>query len=280
MLKFVSGFTAAVLISFLAYKMRSLSTAGAVAAAVLGTVVFGLAGAAWAIVLLAFFVSSSLLSKLFHVKKRGIDANFAKGSRRDASQVFANGGVAGLIALTFFLLNMFDAPQDVLHFLWLAFAASLGAANADTWGTELGVLNPRQPLFITTFRRVPKGTSGAVSLAGSLAALSGSMLVALVALCCRLFGLAPAGVISIWLDFVLISAAGLLGAFVDSFLGATMQAVFFCSSCEKETERHPKHSCGSPTTLVRGKRWLNNDGVNLACTLSAALLIWAVFVLT
>jgi uncharacterized protein (TIGR00297 family) len=281
MLKFVIGFAAAVLVSFLAYKMRSLNTAGAVAAAVLGTIVFGLAGTAWAVVLLTFFISSSLLSKLFRVKKRDLDANFAKGSRRDASQVLANGGVAGLMALAYFLLTIstLDVSQNLLHFIWLGFAASLAAANADTWATELGVFNPRQPVFLSTFRRVPKGTSGAVSLVGSLAALSGAVLVALLAILCMIVGRAPAGAGALWLDFALISAAGLMGAFVDSLLGATFQAVFFCRVCEKETERHPTHRCGSPTTLVRGKPWLDNDGVNLACTFSAALLIFLTFLI-
>jgi uncharacterized membrane protein len=48
--------------------------------------------------------------------------------------------------------------------------------------------------------------------------------------------------------------------------------VYYCPACEKETERHPEHICGSVTTLKRGYAWLNNDWVNAACTLSGALV--------
>jgi uncharacterized membrane protein len=59
--------------------------------------------------------------------------------------------------------------------------------------------------------------------------------------------------------------AGFLGALFDSLLGASVQAIYHCPSCEKETERHPSHSCGTPTTRTRGWGWLNNDWVNFAC---------------
>ena len=73
----------------------------------------------------------------------------------------------------------------------------------------------------------------------------------------------------------LISLAGLLGSLADSALGATLQAIYTCPKCQKETERHPLHSCGSPTTLAHGLSWLNNDWVNITCTLVGALLAGA-----
>jgi uncharacterized membrane protein len=52
---------------------------------------------------------------------------------------------------------------------------------------------------------------------------------------------------------------------MDSLLGATVQAIYYCPSCRKETERHPLHTCGTPTEQVRGWSWMNNDWVNFAC---------------
>jgi hypothetical protein len=69
-----------------------------------------------------------------------------------------------------------------------------------------------------------------------------------------------------------IGLFGLLGSLVDSALGATYQAIYFCPTCNKETERHPLHTCGSATTRIRGLAWLDNDWVNAACALTGAAL--------
>ena len=271
-INFIIGMTAGVGIAYLAHRAQALNLSGGIAAGILGTVVFGLGGLGWALVLLTFFISSSLLSRFFKAKKAAAGKEFAKGSNRDAGQVAANGVVAGILTLVFVILHHRFAVNPNLSFLWVGFAASLAGANADTWATELGILNPRQPVLLTTFRRVPQGTSGGVSLVGSLAALSGSALVGLVAILVGGLGWAPALSIPAWALFVIIAVAGFLGSFFDSFLGATLQAVYHCPTCEKETEKHPLHTCGTETVQARGLHWLTNDWVNAACTLSAALV--------
>ena len=268
--KLLIGLLAGVGIAALAFRARSLDLSGAIAAGVLGTVVFGLGGVAWALVLLAFFVTASGLSVIFKGRKSQIADDFAKGSRRDAGQVAANGAVSGALALGYFVIAWINPQHPILPALWVGFAASLAAANADTWATELGVLNPHQPISLRNFRRVPGGTSGAISLVGTLAALAGAMVVAGVATLTGLAGWAPEGGLSLWGQFAVISLACLLGAMVDSALGAWVQAMYRCPNCQKDTERHPLHSCGTETILTRGIKWLQNDWVNAACTLSAA----------
>jgi len=253
------GLGLAVIISLAAYAAGSLSRSGTLAAILLGTAVFGLGGLPWAVLLLGFFISSSLLSRLFRRRKQSVEEKFSKGSRRDAAQVAANGGIAGLLVLAQVIFPASPLP-------WLAAAAGLAAANADTWATELGVLSPLLPRLITTGKVVEKGTSGGITLFGTLAALGGAAFIALLAV---LFP--PAGVmLPAVAVFGLVTLSGLLGSLIDSLLGATAQAIYTCPQCAKETERHPLHSCGTPTVPLRGWRWLNNDGVNAACTLSAA----------
>jgi uncharacterized protein (TIGR00297 family) len=137
---------------------------------------------------------------------------------------------------------------------------SLAAVNADTWATELGVLNPTQPRMITNLgKRVEKGTSGGVSLFGTLASLLGAAVIALPAVYLSPVGALPSE------SFFLISLSGLAGSLFDSLLGATVQAMYYCPTDKKDTERHPLHTCGTQTVHIRGWKWLNNDWVNFAC---------------
>ncbi|MHB1118880.1 MAG: DUF92 domain-containing protein [Bellilinea sp.] len=259
-----AGLGLAALISLAAYAARSLSISGAIAAALLGTAVFGLGGFAWAVLLVGFFVSSSALSRMFKRRKAGVVEKFSKGSRRDAGQVLANGGVAGLLALT-------QALFPSAGFLWAAAAGTLAAVNADTWATELGILSKVNPRLITNGKEVEKGTSGAISWTGTLAALGGAASIGVLAILVWPDYAGGASLGAAPIRLVMITLAGLAGSLVDSLLGATVQAIYYCPKCDKETERHPQHSCGSETRQIRGWTWLNNDGVNWICAISGAL---------
>jgi len=265
--QFLLGFLLAVLVSFAAYRAHSLSRSGALAALGLGTVICGLGGWGWAILLLGFFISSSGLSRLARRRKQALDEKFSKGSQRDAEQVLANGGVAGLCVVLNFLW-----PQSLLP--WLAFASTLAAVNADTWATELGVLGKSNPRLITTGKPVERGASGGISLVGTLAALGGALFIVLLMLAVDMLGLSASHARP-YSALLLVTLAGVLGSLFDSLLGASVQAIYFCPSCCKETERHPRHTCGSLTTLARGWPWLNNDWVNAACAALGALLALA-----
>jgi uncharacterized protein (TIGR00297 family) len=255
------GFLFAIIIAFLAYRARSLSRSGAYAAILVGTLIFGLGGWQWAVILLTFFISSSVLTRLFGKRKAVLNEKFEKGSQRDAAQVLANGAVASLFAgLHFFF------PTSSWH--WLAFAASMAAVNADTWATELGVLNPVPPRLITNGKSVDRGTSGAISFYGTLSVLAGAALVAILAAVLNPYN--HSSLITYY--FLLITLAGIAGALFDSLLGATVQAIYRCPRCDKDTERHPIHTCGAQTTQIRGWKWLNNDMVNLACATAGAMI--------
>jgi uncharacterized protein (TIGR00297 family) len=252
-MQIIYGFILATIVAYLAYRAYSLNKSGAIVATVVGTVIFGLGGWQWAVLLLTFFITSSGLSRAFKKRKVGLNEKFSKGHQRDAAQVFGNGGLATLCAA----LHAFY-PESVLP--WIGFAATLAAVNADTWATELGVLNPTPPRMITDLnRQVEKGTSGGISLWGTGASLLGAAVIALPAVL-----LSPAGTLNSNY-FLLITAAGLAGSLFDSLLGATVQAMYYCPTDEKVTEKHPLHTCGTETVHIRGWKWLNNDWVNFAC---------------
>lgn len=248
-MQLIIGFILAVIIAYIAQRAHSLNKSGAFASVIVGIIVFGLGGIEWAVLLLIFFVTSSVLSRLFKKRKHGLNEKFSKGNDRDAGQVFGNGGLATI----FVLVNAFY-PESAIG--WVGFAAALAAVNADTWATELGVLNPTPPTLITNFKkRIEKGTSGGVSLFGTFASLLGASIIALPA---ALFA-------NNWSLFPIITFAGLAGSLFDSLLGATVQAMYYCPTDEKETEKHPLHTCGTETVHIRGWKALNNDWVNFAC---------------
>ncbi len=256
------GLALAGLIALVAYRRGSLSRSGALGAVLIGATIFGLGGWAWGTLLVVFFVSSSFLSHYKEQRKAALAEKFSKGSRRDLAQTLANGGAGALIVIAHALW-----PSPLW---WAAFVGAIASVNADTWATELGVLNRARPRLITTLREAEAGTSGAVSAAGTLAALGGAALIGLTA---AGFDLAAGGAPARALALAGAGAlAGLAGSLIDSWLGATVQAIYLCEACGKETERHPFHLCGAPTRPRRGWRWLDNDWVNFVSSVAGALL--------
>ncbi len=270
------GFGLAAVIGYLGYRRRALSRSGVVGAILTGGLLFGLGGLPGAALLLAFFISSSALSRFKESKKESLALfeKFSKGSQRDLGQALANGGVAALCIVGW-------AATGQLAW-WVACAAALAAANADTWATELGVLSKTPPRLITSGQTVEVGASGGVSRWGTFAALAGSVLIALTALIAVLFDSTLFSLRSSALALLpIITLAGLAASLFDSLLGATAQAIYYCDQCRKETERHPAHHCGARTRPLRGWKWLplDNDWVNFLATGAGAIIAAGVFVL-
>ena len=167
------GLILSLMIAVVARRRRSLSASGARAAVGIGTLIFVGGGPFWFLTLIVFFVSSTLLAKVGRARKAEVKRAFEKGDVRDALQALCNGGVAAGCALGMLLL-----PDR----LWAAgFVGALAIANADTWATELGVLSRVEPWSLTSLRRVPRGSSGAVSALGLLVSLVGGLTIGLVA---------------------------------------------------------------------------------------------------
>ena len=248
------GALASAAIAWLARRRGSLSRSGAWAALGIGTVIYAAGGFAWFSALGAFFFTSTLLGRVGRARKQATKREFEKGDTRDAWQALSNGGVAAAAALGMILL-----PSP----LWTAaFVGALATANADTWATELGVLSRRDPISLVRFARVPRGTSGAVSPLGLAATLGGAATIGVVF---ALFARAPS---ALWVA----TCAGTLGSLADSLFGATLQARFYCPTCDRENIEGPRHHCGTATEHRGGLRAFNNDAVNLAATLAGALL--------
>lgn len=227
------------------------------------------------VALFTFFISSSILTRYRKKDKESIQDKFDKGGERDTSQVLAN-GLAGFIFAALHLIIFIFTEDAVLSNAFIyAFITAIATTNADTWGTEIGILSKDQPYWILNLdKKVEHGTSGGVSLKGTGAALIGAMIITVVILIIEIFWKNPIPDSSTWQIYLFLPIAGFMGfigAIFDSLFGATLQGFFKCTVCGKGTEK--RIHCKEPTELQRGKEWFRNDHVNFWSSFLAGCIV-------
>src|SRR5215210_5429400 len=157
-----------------------VSRGGALGGFAVGVVIYACLGPQGFAVLALFVVVGSALTRIGYRSKERCGVAQTSGGRRGARNALANCGVALLCALLAALI-----PSEAFA---AAFVASLGAAFADTAESEMGQLARRTPRLITSLRKVPPGTDGAISVPGTLAGLAAAGLTALIGLALGLVG--------------------------------------------------------------------------------------------
>lgn len=188
-------------------RHRKLTVAGACAGGLIGFFVFVGAGWTGLFLLAAFFLLGTAATAWKRQQKAQIGMAQERGGQRTLGQVFANGGVAGVLGL---LALFFPQEKDLLAAM---IAAVFSSALADTLSSELGSLYGRRFFNILTLKQEKRGLDGVVSLEGTAIGVLGSLLVALI------YG-AGYG----WDQRVFwIVIAGTAGNLVDSILGATLE---------------------------------------------------------
>jgi|SRR5580704_1737407 uncharacterized protein (TIGR00297 family) len=185
--------------------VRGVSWSGAVAGAAVCFLLYASAGGEAVAALVSVFVLTWMATRFGRVGKQKL-GTAEKSNGRRASQVLANLGVATVAAVLYVIYGR-------AGFL-LAMAAALSEAAADTVSSEIGQAVGTNPRLITTWRVVPAGTDGGVTVAGTLAGVMAAVLIALV---CVLTGLLP------WKWFGIAVGAATVGMMADSFLGAWLE---------------------------------------------------------
>ena len=192
--------------AFTAFILNWLTLDGFTSAVLFGLIAYGLGGLIGAVVVLAFFISSSLLSKDTLSEESLLDKKF----RRDGLQVWSNG-----FWFTLWIIIWFLSKEDA--FL-VAGVASMAFATADTWASEVGGHRVKgKTWLITNFQQVKPGTDGGISLVGTTASLLGAFFIGSL-----FWFIEPASGVK---SFFLISLGGFLGSFIDSWLGARFQGM-------------------------------------------------------
>ena len=174
-----------------------------------GALVLFLGGLGGFGVLVGFFLLGTALTRLGYSAKEAKGVAEEQGGRRGSSHVLANCGM-GLILLVvrFFASDGGNTELDLL--LWSGYCGSFAAAASDTASSEIGQLYGRRTVSLRTFRAVPVGTEGAVSLEGLAGGLFAAVVIGFVGL--AMGRLDPIGV-------ACVAGAGFLGNFIESLVG-------------------------------------------------------------
>ena len=199
------GIGLSLLIAVYGMRKKALSVDGAMAGLVVGLVCCLFAGFRGAFVLLAFFLSSSKLTRFRDMIKKKIEHDFKKGGQRNAVQVISNGLVGCIFAVSFAVasspsyslaevLSYRELPLDSISSLWprvflIGYLAHFACCNGDTWASELGIASGSAYPFLLlgvkvtgapiVFQRVPRGTNGGMSLVGTVASIAGGLFIGL-----------------------------------------------------------------------------------------------------
>jgi uncharacterized protein (TIGR00297 family) len=242
------GTIGATLIAYLGYRFHALTKSGAISAALIGTIIFGLGGYVAAAAIIYFFLTGSLLSLL-----PPAEGMSREKIARNWKQVVCNGAPAALAVMLVYFVPSYRESGTLFFF------GAFSTATADTWATELGMRGSKRAYHILSFRPVAKGMSGGVSFAGVLASIVGALSFAVIP-----FALLPGDDLLCGLFLVaiipIVAVAGIIGSILDSVIGATLQAKY-------------QRPDGSLTELretnsrrISGMPFVTNDVTNLLAT--------------
>ncbi len=288
------------ILALVSYKARIVTKSGAAAAYMLGICIWLLASWTWFLLMLLFFFVTAQFTHYKYKIKRHHGAAQEKGGARDWIHILANGGLPLVFTIICFLFTSLSSPTTaygasetgagllplpITSIFFAAFLGALATATADTLATEIGLLNPSPPRLITKpWKVVSPGTSGGISLVGEFATVLGTLLIG---------GVAALLAAPFWIPFlggslipnltqfapitmlVVTAIGGITGATVDSLFGATIQGMWQCNVCHKQTEKR-KH-CGEPAKYLRGTRFFDNHVVNVVSCLIGALVAAALY---
>jgi uncharacterized protein (TIGR00297 family) len=230
-------------LAIVGYALRGVDVSGALAGWILGCVIILGGGPPLYFALLAFFIIGTLATKLGYARKAREGLAQEGGGRRGAAHAVANVGVAAICAV---------ACWRGLGFVPLFMGiASLATAAADTTASEIGQLFGRRAFLPLSFRRVDRGTEGAISIEGTLAGIIAGCIVAIAGTALTAHHFRAGFIGSVVIDksnvILVLTACAFLGSYLESILGSW-------------NRRH-----GSP---------IANGTLNFVNTLLGAFLFW------
>ncbi|GLT81072.1 hypothetical protein SLA2020_524780 [Shorea laevis] len=206
--------------------VSGLTLSGISAAFLLGTLTWRAFGPSGFLLVASYFVIGTGVTKVKMAQKEAQGVAEKRKGRRGPGSVIGSSAAGCVCAF----LTVYGVGEAAFSQLWrLGFVASFCTKLSDTVSSEIGKAFGKTTYLVTTFKVVPRGTEGAVSVEGTAAGLLASIILASIG--CLMGEInAPEAMVCI-----IASQIANLG---ESIIGAVFQ--------EKE-----------------GFRWLNNDAVNV-----------------
>ncbi len=191
---------------------KLLTPMGYLHAWILGVLVWGTLHWQGYLVVMFYFLVGSAVTKIGMEQKEAAGIAEKRSGMRGPENVWGSALTATICAVA----NLFvDSPLKEL--LILGYVASFATKLSDTTASEVGKAYGKSTFLITTFKPVPRGTEGAVSLEGTLAGIVGSIAIALVG-----WGV---GLINIY-GIIICLIAAFIATNIESVIGATVQSRF------------------------------------------------------
>ncbi|NYT00923.1 MAG: TIGR00297 family protein [Methanocellales archaeon] len=219
-------------IGYISHKMNIADITGALSGVLLGVLIIIFRDIRWFAILFIFLVLGGAFTRYKYGYKQSLGIAEAEGGARGYRNVFGNGLLALILAVAGGVLGN--------PILLIGYLGAIATATGDTLASEIGETSKSQPMSIITFKKVPAGTSGAISLLGEISAIIGSAVIGILA---TLLGMVGLHVVAITI------MGGFIGTNVDSLLGATLE----------------------------NRGYLTNSSVNLFATVAGALVSVGLF---
>ncbi|XP_058221426.1 protein VTE6, chloroplastic isoform X1 [Rhododendron vialii] len=215
-------------IFFLGYPLLvlGLSLPGIGAAFLLGTLTWRAFGHTGFLLVATYFLIGTGATKVKMAQKEAQGVAEKRKGRRGPGSVIGSSAAGCVCAF----LSIIGVGGKAFSHLWvLGFVASFCTKLSDTVSSEIGKAYGKTTYLVTTFKIVPRGTEGAMSVEGTVAGLLASILLAFA---------------GFWMGLIKVSEA--LICVVASQIANLGESVIGASLQDKE-----------------GFRWLNNDAVNV-----------------
>mmetsp|Transcript_1635 Transcript_1635/g.2162 ORF Transcript_1635/g.2162 Transcript_1635/m.2162 type:complete len:288 (+) Transcript_1635:92-955(+) len=256
------GTVIATLLAIKGTSKKSLSSTGAITAWMVGFLSLGCGTRGF--LLLLFYQVGTMATKFRRNEKIKKDADAAKSSVRSSQQVLACSGIAVILSLFHVIyygeekaIDFQISPKEST--IACAIVAHYATCCGDTLASEFGILSQSKPFLITSpWRKVPHGTNGGISTFGTLSSCIGGLIIGFG---CVIMDICTGLHVHISKLLIFSAICGLLGSFIDSLLGATLQATYYDD--DKKMVYCEKKDAPSNSDRICGMNCLSNAQVNL-----------------